>query len=414
MTDTFRVLIVEDDPDAVALLRALLAASAREAWVIEAANRLDRAAARLDGRSPPDVVLLDLGLPDGQGLESITRLTALAPAIPVVVLTAAGHDDLGVAALRAGAADYLVKSEMPGTLVPRALRYAVERARAEQAFRERDRQFRDLFEGSLSFLCMHDLEGRVTAINEAAAGALGYTAADLDGRLLSDLLHPDVRGEFGAYLSRMTTLGFDVGLMRMRTRSGDERVWEYRNTLRRPVGLAPYVLGNAADVTERLQQERTLRSESERDQLTGCFNRRYLARRAADPRFGPEWGCIVVDLDHFKEVNDTRGHDAGDELLVRMARFLAGHTRFSDSVVRTGGDEFLVLLNGADDAATLRIAERLKESAGRGAPCAFSLGWAARAAREDLASTRKRADQHLITIRAAERGTDRRTPSDGE
>ncbi len=201
--------------------------------------------------------------------------------------------------------------------------------------------------------------------------------------------------------------------MRMRTRSGDDRLWEYRNVVRRPEGAQPYVLGNAADVTERRQEELRLREESLRDALTGCYNRRYLKTRAEDPRLGPDWGCIVVDLDHFKEVNDTRGHDAGDDLLVRMARYLAGHTRFSDSVIRTGGDEFLVLLNGADEAATRMIAERLREGAEQGAPCAFSLGWATRSGREDLAATRKRADQHLITVRAEARYEERRKPPGG-
>ena len=110
-------------------------------------------------------------------------------------------------------------------------------------------------------------------------------------------------------------------------------------------------------VTERFRQESQLREWSIHDALTGCFNRRYLAELTAGPAAG--WGCIVFDLDHFKQVNDTHGHARGDEVLVAMATFLRNHVRPQDAVIRLGGDEFLVLLRGAGEELTQGVVDRL-------------------------------------------------------
>ena len=134
----------------------------------------------------------------------------------------------------------------------------------------------------------------------------------------------------------------------------------------------PYILGHAQDVTERFRQERKLRDWSIHDPLTGCFNRRYLAElmAARDPE---RWGCIVFDLDHFKHVNDTYGHQRGDEVLVAMAQFLRGHVRPQDAVIRLGGDEFLVLLREAEDGLTDGVVGRL-DADRAAAPIGFTMG----------------------------------------
>ncbi|MCB1575520.1 MAG: GGDEF domain-containing protein, partial [Xanthomonadales bacterium] len=136
------------------------------------------------------------------------------------------------------------------------------------------------------------------------------------------------------------------------------------------------------------------------------FNRRHLS--LAVERFEADqcWGCIVVDLDNFKQVNDTRGHRVGDEILVATGRFLDGHARTGDAVIRMGGDEFLLLL--ADGTTTAVVAERLRVEAERSAPCDLSIGFAERVGDESLEKTLERADRHLYQIRSAERLDDRR------
>jgi diguanylate cyclase (GGDEF)-like protein len=106
-----------------------------------------------------------------------------------------------------------------------------------------------------------------------------------------------------------------------------------------------------------------LREQAERDWLTGLHNRRYLAReleRLSRERRAGDYSLAVLDLDHFKTVNDAFGHDAGDAVLSRVAALLVDQVRADDAVVRTGGEEFVVLMPGADAEAARACCERLR------------------------------------------------------
>jgi diguanylate cyclase (GGDEF)-like protein len=110
-----------------------------------------------------------------------------------------------------------------------------------------------------------------------------------------------------------------------------------------------------------------LREQAERDWLTGLHNRRYLAReleRLSRERRGGHYSVAVLDLDHFKAVNDTFGHDAGDAVLARVAALLVDQVRAGDAVVRTGGEEFVVLMPGTDERAAVACGERLRAAIG--------------------------------------------------
>ena len=169
--------------------------------------------------------------------------------------------------------------------------------------------------------------------------------------------------------------------------------------------------GILVDITLRKRLESQLHEQSIRDPLTGCFNRRYLEdfeKRWRNRR--KSWGCLAVDIDHFKHYNDRYGHQAGDDVLIRMNRFLMRQTRAEEGVVRTGGDEFVVLLPGADRANTEATARRLELAAKSEAPVPFSMGWAARRSGEKLERTIARADRSMLSIRLRRRspGRDRR------
>jgi diguanylate cyclase (GGDEF)-like protein len=99
-----------------------------------------------------------------------------------------------------------------------------------------------------------------------------------------------------------------------------------------------------------------LREQAERDWLTGLHNRRYLARQLES--IAPQFSIAVLDLDHFKAINDEHGHDIGDQVLVRVAGLLLGVVRHSDVVVRTGGEEFVLLMPASDRDAARRCCER--------------------------------------------------------
>lgn len=158
--------------------------------------------------------------------------------------------------------------------------------------------------------------------------------------------------------------------------------------------------GILVDITARKRMEEELRQQSMRDPLTGCFNRRYLAEM--DEELSPSdanWGCLFIDIDHFKHYNDTHGHAMGDNTLIRMSRFLMRQVRAEEPVIRVGGDEFVILLRGASEAQTMMVAQRMQAAALRTAPVPFSLGWASREPSENLMSTMHRADQNLLAVR---------------
>jgi diguanylate cyclase (GGDEF)-like protein/PAS domain S-box-containing protein len=175
-----------------------------------------------------------------------------------------------------------------------------------------------------------------------------------------------------------------------------------------PATKSVYYHGILIDITDRKRLEERLLDQSLRDPLTGCWNRRYLgefAARHAD--CGGSWGCIMVDIDHFKHYNDEFGHEAGDAVLNRVARFLMRTTRAEESTVRMGGDEFLLLLDGVDASATENTSDRLVFLAERELLVPFSIGWAVREDEESLEKTIARADHHLLRARGLTRSGER-------
>lgn len=260
--------------------------------------------------------------------------------------------------------------------------------------------------------------GRILDANRAFLEMFGVSSIEeLSGYNAKDLLaDPSRRDEQLALVDR------------------DGSVREFELTIRRPDGAKRTVLdtcylisdpesgesflhGILIDITARKALEARLLEMSTHDELTGALNRRYLLE--IEERFTKEpqsaWGCIFVDIDHFKLYNDRYGHQAGDEVLVRMARFLMRHVRYDETVLRVGGDEFVVLLNGADAAQTELVAERLRREALDTAPVPFSLGWASREAGESLPRLLDRADRGLMAVRVLQRRDSRgRLPVDAD
>lgn len=162
--------------------------------------------------------------------------------------------------------------------------------------------------------------------------------------------------------------------------------------------------GMLIDITQRKAMEELLRQQSMRDPLTGCYNRRYLAEMDEEMSASDSpWGCLFIDIDHFKQYNDEFGHQMGDNTLIRMSRFLMRQVRAEEPVVRVGGDEFVILLRGSSEAQAMMVAQRMQAAALRTAPVPFSLGWATRQPGENLTSTIHRADQNLLAVRVIER-----------
>ena len=128
----------------------------------------------------------------------------------------------------------------------------------EDRTRDDSELYRALVEASRALICVHDLDGKLLSVNPAAAQCLGYAPSDLVGTNLRDLLSPSVRDLFADYLKRIRVVEADEGLMRVVTRSGEERIWAYCN-VRAKDSRRPYILGHAQDITELKRAESVAR-----------------------------------------------------------------------------------------------------------------------------------------------------------
>ncbi len=143
------VLLVEDNPTDALLLQEALADAPGAGFELHTVGRLAAALERLENESF-DVVIVDLGLPDSSGLQTLRVLHEKTADIPTVVMTGAGGEEIGIAAMQIGAQDYIVKSELQAALLPRVIRYAVERRRLQKALDEaraqesRERELRSI------------------------------------------------------------------------------------------------------------------------------------------------------------------------------------------------------------------------------------------------------------------------------
>lgn len=139
-----RILLVEDNPGDVRLLRGYLAEPGGDHFEITHVDRLGSGCACLS-EGQYDVVLLDLSLPDSQGIETLVKVHAAARSRPIVVLTGVGDEALGMRLVQAGAQDYLEKGTVTGPLLKRSLRYAIERKQVEEMLRRSEQELRDAF-----------------------------------------------------------------------------------------------------------------------------------------------------------------------------------------------------------------------------------------------------------------------------
>jgi len=189
------------------------------------------------------------------------------------------------------------------------------RITTEQALCESEDRYRDLVEHTEDLICTHDLDGRLLSVNSAPARALGYDTSELVALPMRQLIAPEFREQFDQYLERIRQNGKDEGLLSVLTRSGERRVWEYRNTLRTEGVAQPIVRGVAHDVTERRAAEQRLRDQDERLQLfvqhapaaIAVFDRemRYLQasqRWLDDYALGARDLCGISHYDVFPEI----------------------------------------------------------------------------------------------------------------
>ncbi|WP_329529174.1 putative bifunctional diguanylate cyclase/phosphodiesterase [Streptomyces sp. NBC_01462] len=241
-----------------------------------------------------------------------------------------------------------------------------------QELAQKENHFRSLVQGSSDVIMIAAPNGILKYVSPAAAGVYGRSAEDLVGSELASLIHPEDLGcvvhEVRRFLAA-SHLREPTTRIECRFKSGGGGWLNVESTVNRHHGG---LIFNSRDVTERVRLQAQLQHNAEHDPLTDLPNRALFTRRvqqALSGRRSTDRGTAVlfIDLDGFKAVNDTIGHQAGDELLVQAARRLQDSVRHGDTAARLGGDEFAALIVGdgnrdraAREQQIMELADRLR------------------------------------------------------
>ena len=247
-----RVLLIEDSPGDARLIREMLGEAPGASFAVEHADRLSAGLERL-AAGGFDLVLLDLGLPDAQGLETLVKTHERAPQVPIVVLTGLDDEGLTVQAVQEGAQDYLVKGQIESGPLARAVRYAIERNQVERALRESEERLRTVVANAPVVLFSIGRDGVFWLSEGKGLGALGLRPGEAVGRSVFDLysqvpeiLH-NVRRALGgeAFTStvELDDLAFETHYAPIRDLDG----------------TVSGIIGVATDITERARAEEALR-----------------------------------------------------------------------------------------------------------------------------------------------------------
>ena len=375
-----RLLLVEDNPGDARLLQEMLSEPGLHRTELTHVESMSEAETCLAKRAI-DIILLDLGLPDAQGLDGVRRARGSAPHIPLVVLTGRDDEALADQALQEGAEDYLIKGQIDSRGLLRAVHYAIERKIMEEAlFVEKERAEVTLNSIGDAVISSDPL-GIITFLNVVAEKMTGWTRDEAVGRPLAEVF-----------------IGVDAN-SREATPNPAARAFEQSRTVHLPTGCLliprdkPEVPIEASvspmynregsatgsvivfrDVSSARAMALEMTHSFEHDFLTGLPNRLLLNDRigqaiALAPRHKKQVAVLFLDLDGFKHINDSLGHPVGDKLLQSIAKRLVGCVRSSDTVSRQGGDEFVVLLSEAEQwEDAVIVAQRMLKAVAQAHP----------------------------------------------
>lgn len=226
--------------------------------------------------------------------------------------------------------------------------------------------FQQMVENSLDIIIKVSLSGHYTYVNPTFCHLYGMRAEDLLGRHYAEDVVEEDREMVNEFFNKLFTPPYTVRFVhRENTINGVRRLeWSGKGLMNAQGELAEFV-GVARDVTDRLDLIDQLAEQAYHDDLTGLANRRFLIQHAhieleRIKRYHYPLSLLMVDIDHFKMVNDQHGHPAGDAILKQLSSLMRGALREHDLVARIGGEEFAVLLHETSLETAIIIAEKLR------------------------------------------------------
>ncbi len=367
-----RILLVEDSADDFQRIGTLLRSDATPDCELTHAQTAAEAASHLRSATF-DLVVTDLTLPDTSGLETFRRVKSHAAGTPVIVLTGIESDQVSLQAMEEGAQDYLFKSNVTAELLNRSIRYAQARHRADEALRESEERYSLAVAGSNNGVWDWDLRTNRVFYSARWKSLHGFRPDEIGDSPSEwlDRIHPEdgelVREKIHAHLDDLTS-HFHAEYRMERKNGGWMWVLTRGRAVRDEHGVSYRIAGSHGDVTDRKRAEEQLIHNAFHDSLTGLPNRALLhdrldrSLRRLRRGGGGDFAVIFLDLDRFKHINDSKGHEIGDRILVEFARRLELCIRPGDTVARLGGDEFVVLADDVDSAADARkLADRIHD-----------------------------------------------------
>jgi diguanylate cyclase (GGDEF)-like protein/PAS domain S-box-containing protein len=373
-----RLLLVEDNAGDARLIREMFKEPGMDNIELTHVTCMKEAEQHLAWRDA-DIILLDLGLPDAQGLEGVRRAHAAAFHIPLVVLSGMDDESMAVQAMQEGAQDYLLKGHIEPRELLRALRYAKERKVIEESlFAEKER-------AQATLACIGDavvstdIKGNITFLNPVAEKMTGWLLPEAVGKPMAEVFRivdalsretipsPIERAmeqdRIGHLPSNSLLIRHDGSEIHI-----EDSASPIHDRIGRPIGAV--VVFRDVSAGRALTQQ--IAHTATHDFLTGLPNRVLLSDRieraiALALRHQKQLAILFLDLDGFKHINDSLGHPVGDKILQSIAQRLRRCVRTSDTVSRQGGDEFVVLLaelEPPEDAAhtARRILDALEEA----------------------------------------------------
>jgi len=315
-----------------------------------------------------------------------------------------------------------VRTREDGSVVAEGTSYDITEMRlAEQALARSEEQHRLLTENAYDVIWTMSVDGRVTYVSPSVERVRGITPEEAAAQTLEEIHPPESAARVTDYFGRLyaamasgDALPTFHGIQEYYRRDGSIMTGELQVVPQVDAdGSVVQILGVTRDVSERRAFEEELNRLVVTDPLTGAWNRRHGERIfAADleeaRRYGPALSLLLLDIDHFKEINDTHGHQVGDEVLIELTRRVTANLRASDVLVRWGGEEFVILMRHCtlDDARGLAekiramIAEPPFDVAGT---VTVSIGAAELGPIDDLSSWLDRADRAMYAAKAAGR-----------
>ena len=347
------------------------------------------------GAEVPDLILLDIKMPGLDGYQVCQRLKAQAQTceIPVIFLSALDEAIDKVKAFAVGGVDYITKpfqieevlARVENQLAMLAAKTEIillnaeleqrinqrteQLKRANVELTESEEQFRLTFEMAPIGIAIQTLDGRFIRVNQSLCETSGYSSEELLNKTWIDISHPDdiastitlhqrlYNGKISDFQTESRYLTKDGKVV-----YGILQVAVVRDAEQKPLHL----IGQFLDITARKLAEEKLLFDALHDDLTSLPNRNLLMERLelslkkAQRQKDYLFAVMFIDLDRFKIVNDSLGHEVGDQLLVAIARKLETLIRATDIVARLGGDEFIILLDHLPDLNdAIRIAERI-------------------------------------------------------